>query len=101
MPTSSILVATWDDGLFSVTGKKVRQEIAGQSVRSLATDGDGRVLAIVGKHSLCRRSSDGEWTEIARSEFDLSCCVPIGNVILLEPTTRIFCALILTERSNA
>jgi hypothetical protein len=61
----------------------VRQELAGQSVRGLAADGHGRVLAIVGGHSLCRRSSDGEWTEIAKSEFDLSCCVPIGNVVFV------------------
>src|SRR6478609_8506856 len=83
MPTSSILVATWGDGLFSVTEKRVRQEIAGQSVRSLVADGSGRVLAIVGGHSLCRRSSDGEWTAIAKSEFELSCCVPIGNVVIV------------------
>ena len=83
MPTPPILVATWDDGLFSVTGKMVRQELAGQSVRSLVADGHGRVLAIVGGHSLCRRSSDGEWTEIAKSEFELSCCVPIGNVVFV------------------
>jgi len=83
MPTSSILVATWGDGLFSVTEKRVRQEIAEQSVRSLVADGDGRVLAIVGGHSLCRRSPDGEWTELARSEFDLSCCVPMGNVVFV------------------
>jgi hypothetical protein len=81
MPTRSILVATWDNGLFSVNGKVVRQELADRSVRSLAADGDGRVLAIVGGHSLSRRSSDGEWTEIAKSEFELSCCVPIGNVV--------------------
>jgi hypothetical protein len=60
MPTASILVATWDNGLFSVTGKMVRQELADQSVRSLVADGHGGVLAIVGGHSLCRRSSDGE-----------------------------------------
>jgi hypothetical protein len=83
MPTSSILVATWGNGLFSVTGKKVRQELAGQSVRSLVANGVGRVLAIVGGHSLCRRSPDGEWAEIAKSEFDLSCCVPIGNVVFV------------------
>ena len=81
MPT--ILVATWENGLFSVTGKMVHQELANQSVRSLVADGRGGVLAIVGGHSLCRRSSDGEWTEIAKSEFDLSCCVPIGNVIFV------------------
>mgnify|MGYP001552617781 CR=1 FL=1 len=59
----------------------VHQELADQSVRSLVAYGCGRVLAIVGGHSLCRRSTDGEWTAIARSEFDLSCCVPIGNVV--------------------
>jgi hypothetical protein len=83
MPTPSILVATWGDGLFSVTGNTVHQELADQSVRSLVTDGRGGVLAIVGGHSLCRRSSDGEWTAIAKSEFELSCCVPIGNVVFV------------------
>ena len=81
MPTPSLLVATWDNGLFSVTGKMVHQELTNQSVRSLVSDGRGGVLAIVGKHSLFRRSSDGEWTEMAKSEFQLSCCVPIGNVV--------------------
>jgi len=79
MSMSSILVTTWGNGLFNVTGKIVRQELAGQSFRSLVADGRGGVLAIVGGHSLCRRSSDGAWTEIAKSEFDLSCCVPIGD----------------------
>jgi hypothetical protein len=83
MPIPSILVATWDSGLFSITGKIVRQELAHQSVRSLVADGQGGVLAIVGGHSLCRRSPDGEWTELAESESDLSCCVPVGNVIFV------------------
>jgi hypothetical protein len=83
MPSPSILVATWDNGVFSVTGTTVRQELAGQSVRSLVADGRGRVLAIVGGHSLCRRSSDGEWTAMARSEFELSCCVAVGNVVFV------------------
>jgi hypothetical protein len=82
-PTPSLLVATWDSGLFSVSGKMVRQELANQSVRSLVADERGRVLAIVGGHSLCRRSSDGEWTAIAQSEFELSCCVPIGHVVFV------------------
>src|SRR5262249_17498005 len=38
MPTPSILVARWDNGLFSVTGKMVHQELADQSVRSLVAD---------------------------------------------------------------
>jgi hypothetical protein len=77
----SILVATWENGLFSVTGNMVRQELAGLSVRSLVADGHGGTLAIVGGHSLRRRTSDGEWTEVATSEFELSCCVSIGNVV--------------------
>jgi hypothetical protein len=83
MPTPSILVATWDHGLFNVTGEMVHQELANQAVRSLVADGRGRVLAIVGGHSLCRRSSDGDWTAIAKSEFELSCCVPIGDVVFV------------------
>ncbi len=83
MPTPSILVGTWGDGLFSVNGKMVHQELADQSVRSLVADGRGGVLAIVGGHSLCRRSSDGQWAAIAKSEFELYCCVPIGNVVFV------------------
>ena len=83
MPTPSILVATWESGLFSVTGDAVRQELADRPVRSPVTDGRGGVLAIVGGHSLCRRSSDGEWTTLARSEFPLSCCVAIGNAVFV------------------
>jgi hypothetical protein len=82
-PTPSILVATWDNGLFNVTGKTVHQELGNQSVRSLVGDGRGGVLAIVGGHSLCRRSSDGEWTALAKSELELSCCVPIGDVVFV------------------
>jgi hypothetical protein len=83
MPTPSILVGTWENGLFCVTGKTVHQELADQSVRSLAADGRGGVLAIVGRHSLCRRSADGQWTELTKSGFELSCCVPIGNVVFV------------------
>ena len=83
MPTPSILVATWSDGLFSITGKTIHQELAGQSVRTLVADGRGGVLTIIGRHSLSRRSSDGEWTAIAKSEFELSCCIPIGDVVFV------------------
>jgi hypothetical protein len=83
MPTPSILVATWENGLFSITGEMVRQELANQSVRGLVADGRGGVLAIVGGHSLCRRSSDGEWTTIAKSELELSCCVAIGGAVFV------------------
>jgi len=45
----------------------VHQELANQSVRSLVADGRRRV----------------QWTAIARSEFELSCCVPIGNFVFV------------------
>ena len=83
MRTPTLLMATWCDGLFSVTGGALNQELAGQSVRSLVADGHDGVLAIVGGHSLCRRSPDGEWTEIARCDLELSCCVPIGDSIFV------------------
>ncbi len=83
MPTPTILVATWDDGVFCVAGKTVRHELAGQSVCSLVGDGLGGALAIVGAHSLSRRSAGGEWTTIVNSPFDLSCCVPIENVVFV------------------
>ena len=47
MTKPMILVATWGDGLFAVTGDGRAQEIANQSVRGLAPDGRGGALAIV------------------------------------------------------
>jgi hypothetical protein len=55
----TILVATWGDGLFAVTGDGRTQEIANQPVKGLAPDGRGGALAIVGRHSLRRRALSG------------------------------------------
>jgi len=79
LPT--ILVATWDDGLFAVTGDARTQEIATQPVRGLAPDGRGGALAIIGRHSLARRAPGGGWTTVTTSEFDLSCCVAVRDTI--------------------
>ena len=81
MKKPTILVATWGEGLFSATGDKHRQEIANQPVRGLAPDGSGGVLAIAGGHSLRRRAPSGEWATIATSEFELSCCMAVGDTI--------------------
>lgn len=83
MPSPTILVATWGNGVCSVTGTKVRRELAFQSVRSLVADRRGGVLAIVGGHSLRRRAADGVWRELATSEASLSSCVPIGNAVFV------------------
>jgi hypothetical protein len=74
-------VATWGDGLFAVIGDARTQEIANQSVRGLAPDGRGGALAIVGGHSLRRRAPSGEWATVATSEFELSCCMTVRDVI--------------------
>jgi hypothetical protein len=79
----TILVATWSDGLFAITGDGRTQEIPNQRVRGLAPDGHGGVLAIVGKHSLQRRAPGGEWATIATSEFELSCCVAAVDAVYI------------------
>lgn len=76
-----MLVATWRDGLFVVASGTPSHELENQSVRGLTADGNGGALAIVDGHSLRRRTADGLWTTIATTEFDLSCCVPVGDVI--------------------
>jgi hypothetical protein len=83
MPMPSILVATWENGLFKVTGPTIHQELPGQSVRGLADDGHGGALAIVDGHALCRRSAAGAWTTLAKSDAALSCCVAIGDSIFI------------------
>lgn len=81
MTKPTILVATWRDGLFAVTGDGRTQEIANQPVRGLAPDGRGGALAIVGGHSLRRRAPSGEWTTVGTSEFELSCCMAVRDAI--------------------
>jgi len=74
-------VATWGDGLFAVSGNERTQEIVNEPVRGLAADGRGGALAVVGGHWLRRRSANGEWATLAASEFELSCCVAVGDSI--------------------
>src|SRR5579872_4123062 len=57
------------------------QEIAHHPVRGLASDGRGGALAIVGQHSLRRRAPGGEWTAVATSELELSCCMTVRDAI--------------------
>jgi len=79
--TLTVLAATWGDGLFTVIGKTVHQELAGQSVRGLAPDGNCAAIAIVDRRSLRRRTPDGKWHTIANSSLDLSCCVAVNGAI--------------------
>ena len=83
MTKSTILVATWGDGLFAIAGDGRAHEFANQIVRGLAADGRGGVLAIVGRHALLRRAPTGEWSSIATSEFELSCCLAARDAIFV------------------
>jgi hypothetical protein len=93
---ASILAATWRDGLFVFAGETRHQELAGQPVRGLAPDTHGGALAIVGEHSLCRRTLDGQWSTIAASEFHLACAVAVGDLIYVGTDD----ARILRVRAN-
>jgi hypothetical protein len=44
--TRTVLVATWGDGLFVITGENRHQELAGQPVNVLASDGHGGALRV-------------------------------------------------------
>jgi len=79
MPT--VLVATWRNGLFAVADNTFHEEWPGQSVRGLTRESSGDALAIVGGRSLCRRTAEGAWSTIARSELELACCVAVGATI--------------------
>lgn len=94
MTSPTVLVATWSDGLFVITGETRRQEIASQPVRGLAPDGHGGALAIVGGHALRRRAANGEWTTIATSQVELSCCIAVGDTIYVgTEDARMLCVV--------
>jgi hypothetical protein len=80
-PAATILVATWSDGLFVLAGGTLHHELAGQSVRGLASDGHGGTLAITGGNTLRQRSADGAWTTISTNDVGLACCVAVAESI--------------------
>jgi hypothetical protein len=81
MAIPTLLISTWGDGLFVVTGQSKRQAFANLPVRGLASDGRGGALFIVGGHSLYRRTPDGAFSTLATSELDLACCMAVGDAI--------------------
>jgi hypothetical protein len=83
MTTPTVLVATWRDGLIAINGANFARELQGQSVKGLASDGQGGALAVVDGHSLRQRSRSGAWRTIAVSESDLSCSVAASGEIFV------------------
>jgi hypothetical protein len=78
-PRPVVLVASWSDGLFAITGDVKQHELAGRSVRSITPSSEGDVLAIVDGHELRRRAADGTWSTLVTSELDLACCIALGS----------------------
>jgi putative pyrroloquinoline-quinone-binding quinoprotein len=91
MGHGTLLVAGWSDGVFSVSERGFAQELSGCSVRALTTDGRGGTLAVVGGHTLRRRTSDGLWTTLTTTDAPLSCCVAAGgDVYVGTEDARVF-----------
>lgn len=89
--SQTLLVGTWNDGVHVVTRGSRSREFAGQSVRGLARDPQGCVVALVGGHNICRRMHDDQapapgearWKTLASCEWDLSCCSPLPGALLI------------------
>lgn len=81
MTDATILVASWSDGLFTVSPEGRGHELAGRRVAGLASDGASGALAVVDDHFLVRRSSDGDWHEQASSEVRMQCCLAVNRVV--------------------
>jgi len=79
---SSLLVSTWQDGVFLLQGGKISHEVPGRQAWTLAAEENGSALAIIDQQSLWRRARDGGWTEIAKSKSLSSCLNTRGEVFV-------------------
>ncbi|MFY0573213.1 hypothetical protein ACN28S_01555 [Cystobacter fuscus] len=79
----TLLVDTWDGGLFAVRSGAVEREIPEGQVAGLASDGSGGALASVGGKSLCWRAAKGPWTPLGTSPCGLACCAALGDAIFV------------------
>ncbi|MBM3760002.1 MAG: hypothetical protein FJW36_07110 [Acidobacteria bacterium] len=80
----TILIGTWADGLFAVSGASNTHEVPGQCISHLAHESAHSCLAILGQHTLCRRSPDGTWGTLATTvDIELSCVLACHETILV------------------
>ncbi len=84
---ATVLVATWEDGVFVLADGTRLHELAGRAVRGLTADRRGGALAIVDKNTLRRRSAQGQWSTLATAACDLSCCVAVGDAVYVGSDT--------------
>lgn len=83
MTAPTLLVATWQDGLFALRDGAIVREVADGPVAGLAADGRGGALLVVGGHELRRRAPDGTWTVISTDAAELSASVTIGETVFV------------------
>ncbi|HEY2590624.1 MAG TPA: hypothetical protein VGI35_03445 [Steroidobacteraceae bacterium] len=81
MPTPTVLIATWRDGLFTVTGDSIRHEFAGRTVCGLTRDRGGGALAILDRRSVGRLTAAGDWRTVADVDTSLACCLEVDGAI--------------------
>ncbi len=81
MRPPTVLVSTWEDGVFALAGDERVHELAGEVVTALAPDGQGGALAIIAGRELRRRAAGGGWSTLATAASGLACCVAAGAEI--------------------
>jgi len=80
--TDTIIAASWNNGLFVISGDTVSQELQEKAIRGLCA-GRGGLLAIVDGHQLCSRSAQGHWDTLATSDSPLSCILATREAVLV------------------
>lgn len=77
----SVLVTTADGyHVFTSSGKQLRA-LEGHRVECFTPGPDGTFLALIDRHEVWSRGSDGEWTELATSDTTLTAVVAAGDAV--------------------
>ena len=80
MTNPTILMATWADGLVAMTGDGHTREFANQPDQRART-GRARRSTRHCRPTYAAQTLGGEWRIVATSEFELSCCIAVGDAI--------------------
>ncbi len=79
---TDLLIGT-GQGLFALAGGEPHLDASfgAREVAALAVR-DGVAWAVAGGNAIVRREPDGTWTDVARSELDLTCLAPTSHGVL-------------------
>lgn len=84
----NLLISTWHDGLYVLDEDTTSHELAGHGVRGLTVADASSAIAILDGNTITRRSGDGTWSELARSETELSACLISQGEIFVGTDTN-------------